>query len=599
MLSLAFTLFIAGVITILLPCILPLIPIVLGVSIADRDKLRPLAIVGGMVVSFVAFTFVLQVFLSQFGELADYLRIGTYYLLLLFGLGFCFESRWPRYAGAILGSLFFIDKGGAAVTVALIVGCIATELGGTIATRIQQLGTDIQTTTRTRFGGNAFVSAFLMGLTLGLVWVPCAGPALGFALALVREQPGFTALFLLAMYALGTAVPLLLIGYGGQAAVHSVRVLNRYTEKIKKVSGVLLILSAIGFRYDVFMDFQTWVAGNTSYGSFANNLEEYFFATGDTNEPAPETEDGSLPILGKAPSSFAGLGTWHNSEPLKLEDLRGKVVLIDFWTYSCINCIRTLPYIQGYWDKYKDSPFVLIGVHTPEFVFEQSETNVARAITKYKLTYPIAQDNQFATWNAFRNRYWPAKYLIDADGNIRYTHFGEGDYEETDAAIASLLKEVGVAASSSSMPSEPDAAGRKPVTAETYLHSRSWQSFGNRIGSPNNQELAYTFPDTIELNNYYLEGTWQLEDDERQVLRSDTGSIGIRALAGEVNLVLGPEKDGDIIEADIFVDGTHTKTITVDHHDLYELYKGAYGEHDVVIVFKQKGVAGYAYTFGQ
>lgn len=599
MASLALTLFLAGVITILLPCILPLVPIVLGVSIADRRKLRPLAIVLGMVVSFVTFTFVLQVFLNRFGELADYLRIGTYYLLLLFGLGFCFESRWPRYAGAVLGGAFFIGKGWIAVAVAIILGCVATELGGTIATRIQQFGSDIQTSARSRFGGNAFLGPFLMGLTLGLVWVPCAGPALGFALALVREQPGPAALLLLSAYALGTAVPLLAIGYGGQAAVHSVRFLNRYTEKIKKVSGVLLILSAVGFQYGVFTDFQTWVASNTSYGSFADTIEQSFFDNGETDGGGTPAADGKLPVLGKAPASFVNLGTWHNSEPLKLEDLRGKVVLVDFWTYSCINCIRTLPYIEGYWEKYKDTPFVLVGIHTPEFVFEQSDTNVAAAIKKYNLTYPVAQDNEFATWNAFRNRYWPAKYLIDADGNIRYTHFGEGDYEETDAAIASLLKEMGASVPASPAMPEEKAARGKPVTPETYLHSRGWQSFGNQMGSPTNKEVTYALPETMAANAYYLGGTWQLEDDERQVLRSATGSVGIRALAGEVNLVLGPETEGDSVTADVIVDGTKTKTIMIDHHDLYQLYKGAYGAHDVIVNFLSKGVAGYAYTFGQ
>ncbi len=600
MASLIATLFLAGVLTILLPCILPLIPIVLGVSIADRDKIRPLAIVAGMTVSFVGFTFVLQVFLNQFAELADYLRIATYYVLLLFGFGFFFEKRAPRFAGAVIGSLFFLGKGWTAVACAAILGCVATEIGGTVASRIQQLGADIQQTTRTKLGSHAFLSPFLMGLTLGLVWVPCAGPALGFALALVREQPGITALFLLGVYALGSAIPLLLIGYGGQAAVHSVRVLSKYSETVKKISGVLLILSAIGFQLNFFTDLQTWIAGNTGYGAFANRLEESFFGGAPTNEESPR--DGALPILGRAPFSFVNPGTWHNTEPLKLEDLRGKVVLIDFWTYSCINCIRTLPHIQGYWEKYKDSPFVLVGVHTPEFVFEKNDANVAAAIKKYGLTYPVVQDNDFGTWNAFRNRYWPAKYLIDTEGNVRYVHFGEGGYDETDAAIAALLKEIGVEmpsslSSISSIDSIPSDTG--PVTPETYLHSRSWQSFGNRKGGPTAVQTDYVLPEKMETDSYYLGGTWQLVDDERQVLRSDKGSVGIRALAGEVNLVLGPETEGTSVNADVFVDGEKTKTLTIDHHDLYELYKGEYGEHDVVVTFAKKGIAGYAYTFGR
>lgn len=597
MASLIITLFLAGVLTILLPCILPLIPIVLGVSIADRDRLRPLAIVSGMAVSFVCFTFVLQVFLNQFVELADYLRIATYYVLLLFGFGFFFEKRTPRFAGAILGGLFFYDKGWLAVLCAVALGCVATELGGTVAAKIQQLGTNIQDETRKKLGSHAFLSPFLMGLTLGLVWVPCAGPALGFALALVREQPGITALLLLGVYALGSAIPLLLIGHGGQAAVHSVRTLSKYSERIKKVSGALLILSAIGFQLNLFTDLQTWISNGTSYGSFANKLEESFFG-GPENAPNANA-DGTLPLLGKAPYAFVNEGTWHNSEPLKLEELRGKVVLIDFWTYSCINCIRTLPHIQGYWEAYKDAPFVLIGVHSPEFVFEKNDANVAAAIKKYGLTYPVLQDNDFGTWNAFRNRYWPAKYLIDAQGNIRYTHFGEGAYEETDAAIAKLLKEIDFERPMPLPPFDEEKEAYKPVTPETYLHSRSWQSFGNRKGGPSAAEATYELPKTMELDSYYLGGQWQLVDDERQVLRGDKGSVGIRALAGEVNLVLGPEEEGTSVQADVYVDGKKTKTLTIDHHDLYELYKGEYGEHDVVLEIRGKGIAGYAYTFGR
>jgi len=595
MATLIATLFAAGLLTILLPCILPLVPIVLGVSIADRNKWRPLAIVLGMVVSFVGFTFVLQVFLNQFTELADILRIATYYVLLLFGLGFFFERPWPTYAGAVLGSAFFLSKGWLAVAVAACLGCVSMAWGGWAAARIQQLGTDLQTKTRSSWGSHPFVGPFLMGLTLGLVWVPCAGPALGFALSLVREQPGPVALLLLSVYALGSAIPLIAIGYGGQAAVHSVRVLSRYSERVKKVSGALLILSAIGFQTNLATDLQTWIANHTSYGSFANKLEESLFAQPGTGT----TAQGKLPVLGKAPASFVNPGTWHNSDPLKLEDLRGKVVLVDFWTYSCINCIRTLPHVQGYWEKYKDAPFVLVGVHAPEFVFERDDANVSAAIKKYGLTYPVVQDNDYGTWNAFQNHYWPAKYLIDADGNVRYTHFGEGDYEETDAAIASLLKEIGVDMPAAQSSGDDTRQPYRPVTRETYLHSRSWDSFGNSAGAPSSQTLDYSFPKTLSADAYYLSGTWQLVDDERQVLRGSKGSIGINALAGEVNLVLGTDEGAGPVKATVTVDGKPSKSFTVDHHDLYQLYKGSYGRHDVVVAFDGTGVAGYAYTFGQ
>ncbi|MSR68077.1 redoxin domain-containing protein [Candidatus Peribacteria bacterium] len=149
-----------------------------------------------------------------------------------------------------------------------------------------------------------------------------------------------------------------------------------------------------------------------------------------------------LPILRKAPE-FAGLGTWFQSEPLTIASLRGKVTLIHFWTYTCINCVHTLPTVQGYWEKFKTQPFMLVGVHTPEFTFEKSEKNVAKALKEHGLTYPVVQDNDFATWNAFGNRYWPAFYMIDKQGNIRYEHFGEGEYETMDKVIQELLQEAG------------------------------------------------------------------------------------------------------------------------------------------------------------
>jgi thiol-disulfide isomerase/thioredoxin len=308
----------------------------------------------------------------------------------------------------------------------------------------------------------------------------------------------------------------------------------------------------------------------------------------------------TLPKLSRAPE-FVGLGPWHNSEPFTRDSLKGKVVLVDFWTYSCINCIRTLPYIQGYWDRYKDTgKFVLLGVHAPEFTFEKSEKNVAKALREHGLTYPIAQDNNFGTWNAFANRYWPAKYLIDADGYIRYEHFGEGGYEETDLAIASLLKEVGVEFIShkSKVTSMDTKSYRGDVTPETYLSSRSWPAFGSAVGDPTSEIVMYKAPTSLILNKYYLVGDWQLVDDEAQTLRSEKGEIRMKFIGGEMNLVLGLEEGAQPVSADVFIDGTMMKTITVDHHDLYQLFTGDYGEHEMILKFKGSGVQAFAFTFG-
>ena len=601
------TMFIAGLLTIVLPCILPLIPIVLGVSIAGRSKWRPLLTILGMLVSFVGFTFLLLVTLRQFVEVADYMRIGTYYVLLLFGLGFLPQKKWLQMPGAALGGLFFLGKGIPSVIIAAILGVVAMHLGGKIAARLQQFGSDVQSAAREELGKDSPVTAFIIGLTMGLVWVPCAGPALGFAFTLVREQPGLQAMAYLLAYGAGTAVSLLLIGYGGQAAVHSVRRLSRYSGHIKHVSGIILVFTALAFQFHWFRDIEIYLVNKTNFGNLGVDIETKLFGE-DVSEPSsdsPSSMNGlpTLPKITRA-SEFVDLGPWHNSEPFTLESLKGKVVLVDFWTYSCINCIRTLPYIQGYWEKFQDAPFVLLGVHTPEFTFEKSERNVAEAIKRHGLTYPVAQDNDFGTWRAFSNRYWPAKYLIDVDGYIRYTHFGEGAYEETDLAIQSLLAEAGYDMESITPQQRPfagaTAQGRYgDQTPETYLGSRSFPALGNGKGLPTDEVVTYEEPDTLQLHKYYLVGEWQLSDEERQVLQSDEGEIHMKFLGGEINLVLGLEEGADSVEVDVIVDGEKQKSFTVTADDLYSLWKGEYGEHTITLKFSGSGVAGYAFTFGQ
>jgi len=630
--TLFFTLFVAGVLTILLPCILPLLPIVLGVSIGGRHPLRPLLTILGMVISFVGFTFLLLVVLSQFVELADLIRVSTYYLLLLFGVGFLTGNRALQLLGAVLGGFFFYDRGWIVMTVAQTVGATLMELGGKIASRIQRIGFRAQEQIQSELGQESLLAPFLIGLTLGLVWVPCAGPALGFAFTLVREEPGLRAASLLGAYALGTAVPLLLIGYGGQFAVRAVRSLSQCAGCIKQVAGAILILTAIGLQYRFFENAQIFLIKYTNFGDLGTRLEKKLFEedmfevlgekeskeSPDSAEAPPGRKEDKIPTAGISFSSFSsfpsspvlpklpklirapelrGLGPWHNAEPLTLAELRGKVVLIDFWTYSCINCIRTLPYLRAWWERYKEKGFVIIGVHSPEFVFEKSERNVADAVKRHGLTYPIAQDNDFATWRAFANRYWPAKYLIDAEGYIRYTHFGEGEYDETELAIQSLLNEMGVNVSDEPMEGGP-ASQYQQQTPETYLGPRSWNALGNAHGEPIGEEIAYDPPDSFELHKYYLVGRWQLVDDERQVLRSSSGEIRILFLGSEINLVLGLEAGAKPVQAEVLVEGVRVKTFTIDHDDLYNLFTGAYGEHNVTLRLQGAGVAGYAFTFG-
>ena len=601
------TLFAAGVLTILLPCILPLVPIVLGVSLAGRRKVRPLVTVAGMVASFVVFTFLLQVVLRQLVHLADIMRIATYYALFLFGICFLFTRTFLQIALAVVGAIpLFWGQGWLTLVLSPLLGATAVALGGRAATRIQQLGTDAQQGARKGLGSESLLSAFVVGLTLGLVWVPCAGPALGFALTLVRDEPGPRAFLALSAYAVGAATPLLLIGYGGQSMVRSARWLVQYSGHIKQISGALLVLTAVGLHLQLFVSAQTWLADRTGFGNLGTKLEERLFSkamaapalsqAGVSSTTGASASLPKLPKLAPAPE-FAGLGPWYNSAPLTLASLRGKVVLVDFWTYSCINCIRTLPHMREVWSKYHDQPFVIVGVHAPEFVFEKSPTNVTDAIKRHGLAYPIAQDNDFGTWKAFDNHYWPAKYLIDAEGVIRYTHFGEGEDEATDLAIRSLLAELGHQTSGHPVPAHADAPEIQ-MSPETYLGSRGWTAFANRAGAPDARRHRYAAPNDLASDNFALVGDWQLLGDERQVLRSAAGEIRYRALAGQVNLVLGIEPGSGSVVAEVTVDGKPAKQITVDRHDLYNLFTGPYGRHDIALKVRGKNLAAYAFTFG-
>jgi cytochrome c biogenesis protein CcdA/thiol-disulfide isomerase/thioredoxin len=604
------TLFAAGLLTILLPCILPLVPIVLGASLAGRNKWRPLVTTAGMAASFVAFTFILQILLRQFVQLADLVRVATYYALVLFGICFVVTRPRPQIGLAMLGAVpFFWGQSWLALGLAPILGAVAVALGGRVATRLQNAGATVQQSASKNLGSESLLSALIVGLTLGLVWVPCAGPALGFALTLVRDQPGFRAFLALTAYAVGAALPLLVIGYGGQRAVRGARGLVRYSGRIKQASGAVLVLSALAFQFQWFTSLQTWLSEHTGAGSLGAAIEERLVGhamaaptkTSPTATMSRAATLAPLPKLGPAPE-LVGLGPWYNTAPLSLAALKGKVVLVDFWTYSCINCVRTLPHIQSLWSKYKALPFVIVGVHSPEFTFEKKPENVADAIRAHQLTYPIAQDNDFATWRAFDNQYWPAKYLIDAQGTIRYTHFGEGGYDETEQAVQRLLEELGHAPSATIAPAAGEAMRQEApsmrISPETYLGPRGWTSFANRAGSPDGRAHRYVAPQPLPVDDFSLAGEWQLVDSERQVLRSKSGELRYHALAGEVNLVLGLEKGGAPVTVDVRVDGKVAKSFLVDHHDLYNLYAGAYGDHEVVLSIHSQNLAAYAFTFG-
>ncbi|MEK7218695.1 MAG: redoxin family protein [Patescibacteria group bacterium] len=306
----------------------------------------------------------------------------------------------------------------------------------------------------------------------------------------------------------------------------------------------------------------------------------------------------SLPRLIRAPA-FQGLHPWHNSPPVTLEELRGAVVLVDFWTYTCVNCLRTLPFLRRYWSAYGGDPFVMIGVHAPEFGFERDERNVAEALRRLHVTWPVPQDNAYGTWQAFANNYWPAKYLIDAEGYIRSLHTGEGGYVQTENAIRSLLEEAGVP-----LRDRPPVIREEPLrplrnlTPETYLGIRGWHAFSAAPPVPPRGPHTYAPPLLPPLHGYALGGTWELVEEERQVLRSEEGEILMRFLGGEVNLVLNMEEGSAPADTTVMVDGKETCVCRVEFGAMVPLFSGPYGEHAVRIRFRGEGVGAYAFTFG-
>ena len=307
------------------------------------------------------------------------------------------------------------------------------------------------------------------------------------------------------------------------------------------------------------------------------------------NTNIAETEPGKPKFVNQGPApDFTGITKWLNSEPLKLPELQGKVVLVDFWTYSCINCIRTFPYITKWYQDYKDKGFVLVGVHTPEFAFEKVTSNVETAIKRYGITYPVAMDNNYKTWSAYNNKFWPAHYLIDQNGEIVYTHFGEGKYEETELAIRTLLGLEG----EFEMPPAPDP--NQAATPEIYLGTARLKDFGG-TETPTTDDQIYAFPKKLAKNKFALEGRWKF-DPEAVMHTQGFGRIRLNFTASKVFMVAQASEPSTI---KVYVDGKLHKGVTVSGSDLYPLYEAPVGgNHTMEIEFPNGGVQVFTFTFG-
>lgn len=565
--------FLAGVVTVLSPCILPLLPIILSSS-DSKQRQKPVGVVIGFVSSFTFFTLFLSTIVRFSGIPADSLRIFSVAVLALFGASLLISQIQAQI------EIFF------------------SKFANLMPSSQNKTGL---------WGG------VVIGVSLGLLWTPCVGPILASVISLaITGTVTAQAFFITLAYATGTAIPMFLIILAGSTALQKVPWLLKNTANIQESFGVLMILTAIGIVFNVDRHFQTWVLETfPNYGLGLTRFEETEKINTQLQKINKETTDDSvskkslLRLSGSkkvsAPELIQG-GEWFNSSPLQLSELRGKVVLVDFWTYSCINCQRTLPYLKTWWEKYKDKGLVIIGVHSPEFEFEKDSKNVQRAIEDFELSYPIVQDNDFATWRAYNNRYWPAKYLIDADGSIQYTHFGEGDYDKTEEMIQKLLEEAGKDVSTEDIKNPNyQTFGRTP---ELYLgHSRI-----EYLASPEkieeDQTMTFSAPESLSANEFAFAGDWAVMSE--YAVPSKGAHLYLNFEAKETFLVARP-RSGTGGKMKVTLDGevqatgvdNNTGTVTVDSDRLYKLIKlSSAGRHILEIEFLDNNVEVYAFTFG-
>ncbi|HEY4279111.1 MAG TPA: cytochrome c biogenesis protein DipZ [Conexibacter sp.] len=584
---------IAGAGTAVSPCVLPVLPIVLAAG-ATGGRRRPLGIVIGLVASFTFATVALVYVLNALGLPNTLLRTVAIVILLAFGailivppLAARLEAYLTRFANA-------------------------TGATGGAASR-----------------GDGFGSGVLVGASLGLVYAPCAGPVLAGVITVSAAQP-FTAgrLAVALAYAIGSALVLWALMLGGRRLTAP---LSRRSGTLQIAMGGVMVIVAIAMLANWDLDFQRSIAKDLpaflvdptsslessaaartalasvrharadSIGSIAGRNA---ISNGSTSDLRPGRR-ADLPVLGTAPD-FTGTEDWFNTpgdRPLSLSQLRGHVVLVDFWTYSCINCLRTLPYLEAWDQRYRDDGLTIVGVHSPEFPFEKDASNVAAAVKREGIKYPVAQDNDLATWTAWGNQYWPAEYFVDARGKVRFAHFGEGDYAKKERVIRALLAEAGHSVGRGLSGAHGMTASNGITTPESYLGAeRAGAAFANgpiMIGGHD-----YGAPQTPKANQLSYDGRWQI--GEQQVIARG-GGLTLSFGAKHVYLVLG--SPGQPRQVRLTLDGrplpaqddgadAHNGVVTVTGQRLYELVDLPRVGHHVLHLQPDDGTDAYSFTFG-
>jgi cytochrome c biogenesis protein CcdA/thiol-disulfide isomerase/thioredoxin len=567
--------FLGGVLTILSPCILPVLPFVF----ARAD--RPFARNGLPMLIGMALTFALVATLAAIG-----------------GGWAVRANQFGRYIALVVLAILGVTL-------------LSSHVAEWISRPFVKLGNRLSE--RSDAQSDSPWSAAGLGVATGLLWAPCAGPILGLLLtgAAIKGASVQTTLLLLT-YAAGAAVSLALaLLVGGRVFAVMKRSLGA-GEWIRRALGVLVLCGVAAIALGADTGLLTRVSLASTSG-IEQKLIDSVRPTPATPAPQPKAGD-SLPVEGELPS-LSGATQWFNTAPLTPESLRGKVVLVDFWTYSCINCIRSLPYVNAWAQKYRDHGLVVIGVHSPEFAFEKDPANVAKAIKDFGITYPVAVDSNYAIWQAFNNEYWPAHYFIDAHGQIRAHHFGEGDYAGSEDMIRRLLTDAGY----KNLPGgyvQPGASGAEAASSgavdrspETYVgYARSENFAGGQIA--HDDRWDYHAPAQLQVNQWAFNGNWNVGEQSASLVQPN-GSIVYRFRGRDLHLVLGPDEDGKPVRFRVTIDGKapgedHGADIdtngngTVTGQRLYQLVRQAHGNGDRVfeITFLDPGVHAYAFTFG-
>ncbi len=560
---------VAGFLAGISPCILPVLPVVLvagatgsrtSAQPAADDALpktgvgRPVAIVLGLALSFSVLILAGSEIISLLHLPQDSLRDAGISLLILVGLGYLI-----RPLGDLLERPFARLR--------------ARQPSG-------------------RGGG------FVLGLALGLLYVPCAGPVLA-AITVVgaTHRVGLTAVFVTAAFAVGTAIPLLAVALAGGQLSQRVKALRRHAPQVRVFGGAVLIAMAFAIAFNTFQSLQrdvpsysTALQGSAKIRSQLNSL------TGVKATSLTKCNPNATGLVNCGPApEFKGITAWLNTpggKPLTMSQLRGKVVLVDFWTYSCINCQRSLPHVEAWYRDYRKDGFVVVGVHTPEFAFEHVVSNVRTEAAALGVHYPVAIDDNYDTWNAYDNEYWPADYLIDAQGDVRHVHFGEGDYSTTEQLIRELLVDAHPGLRLPPPTNVPNLTPTGQMNPETYIGYDRLQYLVSSGTVTENAPAVYKFPATLPLGGLGLSGTWT--EHSQEATAGSGAELELGFLAKDVYLVLGGS--GTIDES---INGRHTATIKVGGvPGLYTLFRGSATSTGTLLLRVSPGVQAYDFTFG-